>query len=273
MKRLSGLFRSKKPAVDRRAPVTETVLADLEEQAGNADLGLRWVPLNRAGDLCDRAGNRAQALHYYGRAIDAMLEDGQPEPARGLATKIVRIHPEAVRTLCTLTWLDLASHHMASVVVHLNEYVASAVKGGREDVAGEQIQMMAQAVADAEFRSAAAEALDALDLTDAAAEVRARIEADEAAEGEADPMDWADLCLSHALGSNVRRVASPEEVLVAVTKTEDPQDSGASGSKKANGAEASEEVGEEEEDGGVGDVQAKKDATANSQDHTEGYPA
>ena len=272
MKRLSGLFRSKKPAVDRRAPVTETVLADLEEQAGNADLGLRWVPLNRAGDLCDRAGNRAQALHYYGRAIDAMLEDGQPEPARGLATKIVRIHPEAVRTLCTLTWLDLASHHMASVVVHLNEYVASAVKGGREDVAGEQIQVMVQVVVDAEFRSAAAEALDALDLTDAAAEVRARIEADEAAEGEADPVDWTDLCLSHALGSNVRRVASPGEVLVAVTKTEDPQDSGASGSKKANGAEASEEVGEEE-DGGVGDVQAKKDATANSQDHTEGYPA
>ena len=175
MKRLSGLFGSKKPQVDRRAPVTETVLADLEEQAGNADLGLRWVPLNRAGDLCDRAGNQSQALHYYGSAIDAMLEDGQPEPARGLATKIVRIHPETVRTLCTLTWLDLASHHMASVVVHLNEYVASALKGGREDIAGEQIQMMAQVVADAEFRSAAAEALDALDLPDAAAEVRARI--------------------------------------------------------------------------------------------------
>ncbi len=232
--------------------------------------GLRWVPLNRAGDLCDRAGNRSQALHYYGRAIDAMLEDGQPEPARGLATKIVRIHPEAVRTLCTLTWLDLASHHMASVVVHLNEYVASALKGGREDIAGEKIQMMAQVVANAEFRSAAAEALDALDLADAAAEVRARIEAGDPPEGESAPVDWTDLCLSHALGSNVRRVASPEEVLAAVAKSEDPQDSGAPGSKKANGEDVSEE--EEEEDGDVGDVQATRDPTADSQDQTEGCP-
>jgi len=269
MKRLSGLFRSKKPNVDHRAPVTETVLADLEEQAGNADLGLRWVPLNRAGDLCDRAGNRSQALHYYGRAIDAMLEDGQPEPARGLATKIVRIHPEAVRTLCTLTWLDLASHHMASVVVHLNEYVASALKGGREDIAGEQIRLMAQVVADAEFRSAAAEALDALDLTDAAAEVRARIEAGDPPEGEGDSEDWTDLCLSHALGSNVRRVASPEEVLAAISKAEDPQDSGTRGSKKANGGEVIQDDG----GGGVEDVQAKRDPTADSQDQTEGYLA
>ena len=115
MKRLSGLFRSKNPALDRRAPVTDAVLTDLEEQAAAAESGFRWVPLNRAGDLCDRAGARARALQYYGRAIDAMLEDGQPEPARGLATKIVRIHPDAVRTLCTLTWLDLAPHHMASV--------------------------------------------------------------------------------------------------------------------------------------------------------------
>ena len=233
--------------------------------------GLRWVPLNRAGDLCDRAGNRSQALHYYGRAIDAMLEDGQPEPARGLATKIVRIHPEAVRTLCTLTWLDLASHHMASVVVHLNEYVASALKGGREDIAGEKIQMMAQVVANAEFRSAAAEALDALDLADAAAEVRARIEAGDPPEGESAPVDWTDLCLSHALGSNVRRVASPEEVLAAVAKSEDPQDSGAPGSKKANGEDVSEEE-EGEEDGDVGDVQATRDPTADSQDQTEGCP-
>ena len=272
MKRLSGLFRSMKPVVDRRAPVTETVLADLEEQAGNADLGLRWVPLNRAGDLCERAGNRAQALHYYGRAIDAMLEDGQPEPARGLATKIVRIHPEAVRTLCTLTWLDLASHHMASVVVHLNEYVASAVKGGRQDIAGEQIQMMAQVVADAEFRSAAAEALDALGLTDAAAEVRSHVEAGDPPEDEGGPVACTDLCLSHALGSNVRTVGSPEEVLVGISKAEDPRDSGNRGSKKANGGDVSEEEGEEE-DGGVEGVQAKRDATANSQDHTEGYPA
>jgi hypothetical protein len=236
MKSLSGLFRSKNPAVDRRAPVTDKVLSDLEAQAQTADLGLRWVPLNRAGDLCDRAGDRARALQYYGRAIDAMLEDGQPEPARGLATKIVRIHPEAVRTLCTLTWLDLASHHMASVVVHLNEYVEGALRSGREDIAGEQIQMMAHVVTDVEFRSAAADALDAIELPDAAAQVRVWIEAGGAPHDEGDEGDWTDLCLSHALGSSVRMIAEPGD-----------------------------EGGE--------DVAAASDSTANGQDHAGGYPA
>ncbi len=132
----------------------------MEAQAEKAAPGFRWVPLNRAGDLCDRAGDRDRALTYYGRAIDVMLEDGQAEPARGLATKIVRIHPTAVRTLCTLTWLDLASHHMASVAVHLNEYVQSARFAGRLDLAGEQVYLMAQVVADTPFRRAAANALN-----------------------------------------------------------------------------------------------------------------
>ena len=211
MKRLSGLFRSKQPKVDRRAPVTDAILADLEAEAKAAESGFRWVPLNRAGDLCERASNRAQALYYYGLAIDAMLEDGQSEPARGLATKIVRIHPTAVRTLCTLTWLDLAAHHMASVVVHLNEYVASARKADRQELAGEQVYMMAHVTADAEFRAAVADALDALECMDDAARVRLWAEAGQAPHDEESPDDWGDLCLSHALGSNVRRIDNSEE--------------------------------------------------------------
>ena len=218
MKRLSGLFRSKNPALDRRAPVTDAVLTDLEEQAAAAESGFRWVPLNRAGDLCDRAGDRARALHYYGRAIDVMLEDGQPEPARGLATKIVRIHPEAVRTLCTLTWLDLASHHMASVVVHLNEYVASAIKGARQDLAGEQIYMMAHVAADQDFRCAALDALNALGRTDDATEVRNWVVAEKAPHDGDSSTEWMDRCLSHALGSNARRVTPPEDVVDDLAK-------------------------------------------------------
>jgi len=191
--------------------VSEARLADLEEEAGAAGFGFRWVPLNRAGDLCERSGDRARALDYYGRAIDVLLEEGMSEPARGLATKIVRIHPGAVRTLCTLTWLDLASHHMASVVVHLNEYVERARGGGREDLVGEQIFLMARVAADPEFRGAAADALDELDRPEDAAEVR-----DWVTEGRAphdgDPAeDWTDLCLSHALGSNMRNSGNAGE--------------------------------------------------------------
>ena len=183
----------------------EGILADLEEQASAAELGFRWVPLNRAGDLCERAGDRGQALTYYGRAIDVMLEDGQPEPARGLATKIVRIHPAAVRTICTLTWLDLASHHMASVVVHLTEYVKSAEAAGVQELAGEQIYMMAQVTADTAFRGAAADALDALGSTGRGAEVRGWAAAGHAPHDSEDSEDWTERCLSHALGSNAQR--------------------------------------------------------------------
>ncbi len=206
MKRLSGLFRSKKPASGSSVPVDEAQLADLEAKAESAELGFRWVPLNRAGDLCYRAEQRGRALKYYGHAIDAMLEDGQPEPARGLATKIVRIHPDAVRTLCTLTWLDLASHHMASVVVHLNEYVTRAQAGGRQDLAGEQIYMMAHVVAHAEFRGAVADALDAVEYPVEAAEVRDWVEAGHAPHDKEEPEDWTDRCLGHALGSNVGKI-------------------------------------------------------------------
>ena len=237
MKRISSWFRSSKSSSDRREPVAEELLADLEAKAQAAGSGFRWVPLNRAGDLCDRAGDRDRALKYYGRAIDVMLEDGQPEPARGLATKIVRIHPTAVRTLCTLTWLDLASHHMASVVVHLTEYVKSAQGSGVQDLAGEQIYMMAQVAADQDFRCAAVDALDALGHKDEAAEVRGWVAAEGAPhDGEA-PEDWADRCLSHALGSNARKVAG-----------------------QANGEEASEEASEENP-GQVDEVLAKGDPT------------
>jgi hypothetical protein len=210
------------------------LLADLEAKSKAAGSGFRWVALNRAGDLCDHAGDRDGALKYYGRAIDVMLEDGQPEPARGLATKIVRIHPTAVRTLCTLTWLDLASHHMASVVVHLTEYVKSAQGAGVQDLAGEQIYMMAQVATDQDFRCAAVDVLQALGHKDEAAEVRDWAAAEGAPHDGESPEDWADRCLSHALGSNVRRVAG-----------------------QANGEETSEESPEQ-----VDDVLAKGDPTA-----------
>lgn len=202
----------------------------MEAQAEKAALGFRWVPLNRAGDLFDRAGDRDRALTYYGRAVDVMLEDGQAEPARGLATKIVRIHPTAVRTLCTLTWLDLASHHMASVAAHLNEYVQSARFAGRLDLAGEQVYLMAQVVADTPFRRAAANALNALERPDDAAEVRKWVELERAPNDDELPEDWSERCLSHALGSHVRRAdgvpdpLSPPDSNTPVTSETDSED-------------------------------------------------
>lgn len=264
MKRLSDLFRSKKSAPERGVSVNEARLADLEEEAGAAGVGFRWVPLNRAGDLCERAGDRDRALEYYGRAIDVLLEDGMPEPARGLATKIARIHPGAVRTLCTLTWLDLASHHMASVAVHLTEYVERAKGGGRHGLAGEQVYMMAHVVANAEFRGAAADALDSLECTENAAEVREWVVAGRAPHDEDNSDDWSDLCLSHALGSHAQVVAGTVEELETVTDEAATQDSGT-----PEVAEADAEKDSERDSGEVENVRAKSEPTQDGQDQAE----
>lgn len=150
----------------------EERLASLERDVERAVAGYRGTPLNQAGDLCFKAGDPDRALRYYGRAIDAFLEDGQLEPARGVGQKIVRLHPGAVRTLCTLTWLDLASGHTADAVTHLGEYVESVLRGGQESLARAQIRKMAVAVIDSEIRAAVADALERLGEPEGAAEVR-----------------------------------------------------------------------------------------------------
>jgi tetratricopeptide (TPR) repeat protein len=134
----------------------------LEKEADQARLGFRGTPLNRAGDLCMQAKQSEKALEYYGRAIDAYLHDGHPELARGVAQKLIRVHPGAVRTYCTLTWLDLGLGYMADARTHVGGYVAAARRAGREDIAIPQVREMAKAVTDQGFRVAAATALEDL---------------------------------------------------------------------------------------------------------------
>ena len=207
MRRIAAWFRSGSSAPPETVRgVDESALAVLEAKAEEAALGFRWISLNRAGDLCEKGGDRARALKYYGRAIDAMLEDGQPEPARGIATKIVRIHPEAVRTLCTLTWLDLASDHLASVLEHLAKYIEAARQGGRESLAAEQVFEMAKVVPGREFLESAADALDQLGHEEESDQVREWAEAGRAPSAVEDSLELTERCLSSAIGSNFRRI-------------------------------------------------------------------
>ena len=94
--------------------------------------------------------------------------------------------------------------------------------------------MMAQVATDQDFRCAAVDALSALGHTDEAAEVRGWVAAERAPHDGESTEDWTERCLSHALGSNARRVTS-----------------------EANGEEASEENPEE-----VDEVLAKGDPAA-----------
>jgi hypothetical protein len=199
-------FRSKPHDSGPKAPGKwEQEVLELEAEAERAPRAFQATPLNRAGDLCLRAGDRPRALSYYGRAIDALLEDGQREAARGVANKIIRVHPEAVRTLCTLTWLDLAAQHMATALLHLRDYVA-AVKGSKhERLAGNQILEMARAVTHGEFLEAAADAMDQLGFTGEAGLIREWSASGGSPDARATPGAMAERCLQQAIGSNAHR--------------------------------------------------------------------
>jgi tetratricopeptide (TPR) repeat protein len=170
---LSRLFGPKKEEAPTPAVGGLTQrLERLEKEAENAAPAYVGTSFNRAGDLALKEGDSDRAMTYYGRAIDAFLEDEQPEAARGVANKIIRLRPHAVRTLCTLMWLDLAARHTATALLHLRDYAASAKKANQNALAGSQIYDMALLVADAEVLGAIADALDSLDFSEKAAQVR-----------------------------------------------------------------------------------------------------
>ena len=168
-------FQSK-PATAEATPDLTASLPDrlkvLEKEADEARLGFRGTPLNRAGDLCMQAKQTDRALEYYGRAIDAYLHDEHPELARGVAQKLIRVHPGAVRTYCTLTWLDLGLGYFADARTHVGGYVAAARRAAREQLAIQQVREMARAVTDQGFRVAAATALEDLGDVTGARQIR-----------------------------------------------------------------------------------------------------
>jgi len=84
MSLISRLFRSKESAPRAGVMTLDDRLKKLEEAAEHAQAGYKGMPLNKAGDFALRDGDVARALVYYGRAIDAFLEDEQREAARAL---------------------------------------------------------------------------------------------------------------------------------------------------------------------------------------------
>jgi tetratricopeptide (TPR) repeat protein len=185
----------------------EKKLSDLETQAKQASPGTRWVLFNRAGDASLKAGDRLRALQYFGRAIDTLLEDDQPEPARAVAKKVIRLHPEAIRTLCTLTWLDLASRKVDLAIESLSEYVKVAKEGQREKMACGHVREMARLVNDEQFLQKAAAALEEMSCPADADMARGWLEAGGSPDAPEKPEDLYRLCMKAAIGSNEKMKA------------------------------------------------------------------
>lgn len=200
---LSRLFGSKGESKKSQGRLTLR-LERLEAEAESAAPAYVGSSYNRAGDMALRAGEPDRAMTYYGRAIDAFLEDGQREAARGVANKIIRVRPSAVRTLCTLTWLDLAAKHSATALLHLRDYVVAAKDVDEYVLAADQLYEMARLVPDAEVLGAIADSLDGLDFADRADEVRAWASAGGSPDVVTDSDALASACLTAAVRSNKR---------------------------------------------------------------------
>jgi hypothetical protein len=198
---LSRLFGSRDEPRKPEGRLTQR-LDVLEAEAKNAAPGYVGSSYNRAGDLALKEGDPDRAMGFYGRAIDAFLEDEQPEAARGVANKIIRLRPHAVRTLCTLMWLDLAAEHSATALLHLRDYVAAAKEAKQHTLAAAQIYEMARIVPDAEVLGAIADALDSLDLAKRADEVRGWESEGGSPDVLKDSADLASACIKAAARSN-----------------------------------------------------------------------
>lgn len=224
---LSRLFGSS--STGRSSKDVDAQLRRLEKEAEEAAPGYVGSAYNRAGDIALREGRSDSAVGYYGRAIDAFLEDAQREAARGVANKILRVRPDTLRTLCTLTWLDLAAKHEATALLHLRDYVEKAAERDEQARAATQIYQMARICPLEEFVGAVADSLDGLNYPNRAGEVRSWVTGGPP-DIIADSDDLADACLQAAIQSNER--------------TEDLLDDAMDGEDQATGDEAEPEGAE-----------------------------
>jgi len=206
LRRLKRWLRSWTEPSDRStaisSPELERKLEELEREIAEADSGFEGIPLNRAGDLCVRAGEKGRALEYLGRAIDVYLEDQRPEAARAVAQKLIRVHPRAIRTLCTITWLDLAGGYLGDAFLHLGEYVEASRRGQRQEICRDQIVDMARIMGDDHFRRVAAEGLRDLGFPEDAAMVREWIDKEDAPPGAGSAAELQERCFAAAVGAN-----------------------------------------------------------------------
>jgi tetratricopeptide (TPR) repeat protein len=139
-------------------PISEEAkrhLAAMEERLRQAAPGSQEeaLLLNRAADLAVTAGDREQALKYYGKSIDAYMSLRQFDASTAICRKVLRLVPDVVRARCTLAWLCLGKGHLEQARQHIDEYVAAARRAGREGMAAQQLRLMAQYAGDPDFRA------------------------------------------------------------------------------------------------------------------------
>ena len=148
--------------------------------------------------------------------------------------------------------LDLAARHSATALLHLRDYIQAAKDVDQYSLAASQIYEMARLVPQSEFIGAAADALDSLDFSSWAGEVREWVSSNGSPDAITDGDDLAQACLQAAIKSNEGGARSK-----AGDKAE-----GEDASDEDEKEEKEEEVADQDADE-VADQEADNDASGN----------
>ncbi len=189
------------PPEPQRSP--ERVRARLQETEPGSPEAARL--LNQLADMELARGDRSAALRNYGQAIDTYMELRQLDAAMAICRKLIRLLPDVIRARCTLAWLSIGKGLLDPARQYVQEYVEAAAQAGREELAAQQLRLMARCVGDSRFREELAQGLRSLGDEERAVQIE-NAEVVGAGSSE-EPVEW-DLYILGAL-------LTPEELEAA----------------------------------------------------------
>lgn len=182
----------------------EAELAEIENRADESNWDFQAHLFNRAGDLCEAAGERQRALAYYGRAIDAHLSNGYFDVAAAMCGKVIDLDPAVLRARCTLAFLSLGKDLLylpfegaeGAARAEIERYVEAATAQGKGDYAAQRLSLMAGVTDDHRVREMIGEYLLELGDTSAADKVFGAVYAERNEVADAAPTSqrerWAE---------------------------------------------------------------------------------
>lgn len=125
-------------------------LQALDQKADVAPPTVRASLFDRAGDLCNLAGDPQRTESYYQRAIDAYLDVGKHERAAFVGRKLLRVNPENTRVHATVALLMIGQRSFREADRHLRSYAAGATSKEHRQLVSTHLQLIAQTVDDPE---------------------------------------------------------------------------------------------------------------------------
>jgi len=133
-----------KKSPEKAIPVYVELLAEMEANPAEMDVAL----FNRVGDLMAKAGNVAEAVDYYEKAVDHYVEGGFVNNAIALCSKILRSSPGRATVYYKLGKISAQKGFKADAKKNFLEYADRMQKAGKVDEAFRALGEFADLVPD-----------------------------------------------------------------------------------------------------------------------------